>query len=206
VTEVYDPENFMLSTSRVLKDYVEAFINTGVFEVIMEFPGAVIDQGLLPLKKTVIHFELDDIDSKPVGLGDGMFADNYNATDETITPQYASVHKLLWDVGIWASDRSGGTTQRARARQMLEFLFGRNNGGIERLREFSDNDDGVLEITDFSGGRFLIDTSENDQKALYRMVNCQLEIRVFSRTPLSMASPIPTIEDHTQVPDITILG
>lgn len=205
MTAVYDPEIFLESASRVLKDYVEANVNTRIYEVVMEFPGAAVDAGLLPVKKTVIHFELDDIDSKPVGMGDGMFADNYDSVNQQITPQYASVHRLLWDVGIWASDASGGTTFRMRARQALEFLFGRNNGGIDRLREFSNNNDGVLEIIDFTGGRFVLDTTENDHKALYRMVNCQLEIRVFSRTPLSMAAPIPTVEDHTQAPDITIL-
>src|SRR5438874_8777116 len=114
MTAVYDPEKFLESTSRVLKDYVEANVNTRIYNVIMEFPGADIDSGQLPLQKTIIHFELDDIDSKPVGMGSGMFADNYDSVLQQITPQYASVHRLLWDVGIWASDRSGGTTSRMR--------------------------------------------------------------------------------------------
>lgn len=206
MTEVYDPEKFLESVSRVLKDYVERNIETRIFQVVMEFPGADVDAGDLPLTKTLIHFELDDIDSKPVGMGDGMFASNYDSVNQQITPQYASVHRLLWDVGIWASDRSGGTTFRMRARQQLEFLFGRNNGGIDRLRTFSDNGDGVLEVIDFSGGRFVLDTAEGDQKVLYRMVGCSLEIRVFSRTPLVMASPIPTVENHSQDPNLNILG
>lgn len=206
MSAVYDPEHYLESASRVLKDYVESNINTSIYQVVMEFPGADIDAGTLPLAKTIIHFELDDHDSKPVGMGDGMFADNYDPTLQQISPQYASVHRLLWDVGIWASDRSGGTTFRMRARQALEFMFARNNGGIQRLREFSDNDDGVLEITDFTGGRFVLDTSENDQKALYRMVDCQLEIRVYSRTPLSMSSPVPTIESHLQDPNLNVIG
>jgi hypothetical protein len=187
----------------VLRDYAKSNFNTSIYNIVMEFPGADIDAGEIPLNKTIIHFELDDVDSKPVGMGDGMFADNYDPTAKTIKPQYASVHRLLWDVGIWASDASGGTTSRMRARQTLEFMFGRNGGGIDRLREFSDNGDGVLEITDFTGGRFVLDTQESDGKALYRMVNCQLEIRVFSRTPLAIAPTIPTVETQLQNP---ILG
>ena len=201
----YDPEKFMETTLRTLKDYVSANLNTSIYSVVMEFPGAIEDSEKLPMKKTIIHFELDDISSSPVGMGDNAFADNYDSVAQTIQPQYAQMHRMNFDVGVWASDRSGGTTARMRAKQQLEFLFGLNSGGIDRLRNFSDNGDGVIEIVSFSGGRFVQDTSENDTR-LYRMVDCSLEVRVFSRTPLAIQTPIPTIESHTQNPGLTVIG
>lgn len=201
----YDPEKFFETTLRTLKDYVEANINTRVYDVVMEFPGSIVDAGKLPMKKTLIHFEVDSIDSGPVGFGDGMFEDNYNSTDQTITPQYAEIHVFTLDVGVWASDSSGGTTQRMRARQALEFMFGVNNGGTKKLRDFSDGGDGGIEILSFTGGRFVLDRTENDVR-LYRMVDCSLVLRAFSRTPISLGTPIPTVEGHTQDPNVTILG
>lgn len=193
----YDPEKWFETVSRTLKEYVEANINTRVYSVVMEFPGSIVDSEKLPMKKTLIHFELDALDSAPIGMGDNAFAENYDATDQTITPQYAAMQVFTYDVGVWASDASGGVTQRMRARQALEFLFGINNGGIERLREFSDGGDGMLEIVSFTGGRFVLDRSANDTR-LYRMVDCQLVLRVYSRTPLEIQTPIPTIETQLQ--------
>lgn len=205
MTAKYDPEHYLESTLRTLKDYAVANFNTQIYEVVMEFPGADMDAGKLPNKKTVIHFELDDDASEAVGFGSNAFENNYDPALQQITPQYATMHTLSFDVGIWASDASGGTTFRMRAKQTLEFMFGMNSGGIERLREFSDNGDGVLEIVGFTGGRFIPDTAENDVR-LYRMVDCTLMIRVYSRTPIAIQQPIPTVEDHSQVPNVTIIG
>lgn len=205
MTEVYDPEKWFETTMRTLKDYVEANVNTRIYDVVMEFPGATVDSEKLPMKKSIIHFELDALDSGPLGFGDGSFRDNYNATDQTIQPQYAEMQVLTLDVGVWASDSSGGLTARMRARQSLEFLFGMNNGGIKRLQDFSDNGDGRIEILSFTGGRNIQDSNTNGIR-LYRMVDCQLVVRVFSRTPISIQPPIPTLEDHTQDPNLQVLG
>ena len=196
----------METTLRVLKEYVQDNFNTRIYDIVMEFPGSIVDSGKMPLKKTIIHFELDALDSGPLGFGDGKFADNYDPVLQTITPQYATVNVLTFDVGVWASDKSGGTTMRARARQQLEFLFGVNAGGLTRLMEYSDGGDGGLEILSFSGGRFVLDTSAHDFR-LYRMVDCQLILRVFSRTPIPADEPgQPTIEDVIQAPNLTIIG
>lgn len=200
----YDPERYLESTARTLKDYARASFNTGIYDIMMEFPSAATLANKLPLKKTLVHFELDDIDSQPVGMGDGAFAHNYDEDTEQIFPQYAMRHILSWDVGVWASDRSGGTTSRMRARQILNFLFDINAGGIDRLRNFSDAGDGVIEIVSFSGGRFVQDTAANDVR-MYRMVDCALDVRVFSRTPLP-ADGFPTIQEFPQDPNITIIG
>ena len=203
MTEIYDPEHWLESTVRTIKDYTEENMNTRIFDVVMEFPGSIIDADKQPIKKTVIHYALDAIETKPVGFGDGMFADNYDPAYGNF-PQYAEVHRLTFDVGVWASDRSGGSTSRMRARQQLAYLFGMNGGGAVKFGDFSDGGDGRIEVLSFTGGRFVLDTSGNDFR-LYRMVDCMLELRVYSRTPLP-TEHLPTIEEIDQVPNITILG
>lgn len=198
----YDPEKFFETTVRTLKEYVETNMNTRIYDVVMEFPGAQIDAGELPLKKAVIHFELDDHDTKPVGFGDQMFRDNYDPVGKEIFPQYAAMQVFTFDVGVWTDDATGGTTTRMRAKQYLNFLFDLN--GAQRLQEFSDNGDGRIEVLSFTGGRFVLDHA-NDVR-LYRMVDCQLVLRVFSRTPLPAAG-IPSVESILQDNSgITIIG
>lgn len=198
----YDPEKFLETTFRTLKEYVETRMNTRVFDVVMEFPGAQIDASEMPMKKSIIHFELDDHETKPVGFGSGMFRDNYDSTDHEIFPQYASIQTFTFDVGVWASDPSGGTSSRMRAKQYLNFIFDLNGGS--GLGDFSDNGDGRIEVLSFSGGRFVLDHA-NDVR-LYRMVDCQLVLRVFSRTPLPDAG-IPSLETILQDNSgVTIIG
>ena len=203
-TPVYEPEDWLLSATRVLKQYVIDGLNApNTYEVVMQFPGALLDEEELPLKKTIIHFEIDDIDERPVGMGDTPHRENYDIATGTVTPQWASVHVINFDAGIWASDLSGGTTSRMRARQHLTRLFS-IPGGAERLRDYSDGDDGVLEVLRFTGGRNALDNI-NDQR-LYRLIDSTLEIRVFSRTPIEFAEQGPAIEEIAQAPNLTIIG
>jgi hypothetical protein len=198
----FDPEKWLETTMRAIKDYVVNAINMNVYEVVMEFPGAALDAKELPLRKTIIHFEADDMPEKVIGFGDNIFRLNYDGPSETVNPQEAREHRIDFDVGIWSSDASGGTTARMRARQILSDLFG-GAQAIERLRAASDGGDGCVEILRFGGGRFAIDTV-NDQR-VFRMVDGLLEVRVFSRTPLS-DTPGPSIEEISQAPGLTILG
>jgi hypothetical protein len=200
----YDPEDWLITTVRTLKSYVVDTINAPkVYDVVMEFPGAQIDAEKLPISKTIIHFELDAVTELPVGFGDTPMVWNYNAAAFSVQPQWAHVHRMNFDVGIWASDKSGGTTQRMRARQWLTRLF-QLPEGAERLRKYSDAGDGVIEVLSFSGGRFLQDTA-NDVRQ-YRMVDGTLEIRVYSRTPLDDSEVAPAIEEIDQAPGLTIIG
>lgn len=200
----YDPENWLTSVTRTLKAYVEDTISApNVYDVVMEFPGAQIDADLMPLGKTVIHFEIDSIDERPVGLGDTPMATNYDETTESVQPQWAHVHVINFDVGIWASAKSGGTTSRLRARQWLTRLFSIPEGA-ERLQNYSDGGDGVLEVLSFTGGGFIQESAGD--VTLYRMVNGTLEIRVYSRTPLEDAEIGPAITGIDQSPGLTILG
>lgn len=194
----YDPEKWLESTIRAIKDYAAAAFNSNIYTVVMEFPGADMDLKYLPLHKTVVHFEVDDMPETVLGFGENTFRMNYDEPTYTVNPQEAREHFINFDVGIWASDASGGTTSRMRARQILSWLFG-GAQAIDALRAASNGGDGSVEIVRFGGGRFAID-SVNDQR-VYRMVDGVLEVRVFSRTPLSKATG-PAIEQITQQPVI----
>ena len=201
----YNPEIFYESTVREIKRYVEAALVDELgdaYEVVMEFPGSIFDSRKVPTEKTLIHFEIDDLVSTLVGIGENVFNWNYNDTDKTVNPQEARRHVFHFDVGVWAFDRTGGTTSRMRARQLLENLFG-GSLATRKLAEFTDGGDGCLEIISFSGGRNVNDTV-NDVP-VYRSVNGTLEVRVFSRTPLS-STPIPAVSEIGQSPGLTIIG
>lgn len=198
----YDPELWLETTVRAIKDYVRNNINTRIYDVSMEFPSPEVEQYKMPLRKTIIHFEVDDMPESLIGIGDNIFALNYDPVRKTVNPQEAREQRLNFDVGIWASDDSGGTTSRMRAKQILSNLFG-GSTGIKALYEAAEGDDGSIEILRYEGGRFAIDTI-NDVR-VFRMIDCQLEVRVFSRTPIS-DEPGPAIEDIQQVPNLTIIG
>jgi hypothetical protein len=201
---MYDPERWLESCIRCLKEYAEDRFNKSLtdedgnyvgleaYEIVMEFPGPDLDHRVMPFQRTIIHFEIDDIISQLVGLGDNvMRTDEIGVVpDNFLIPREAAMHRLNWDVGIWSTDASGGTTSRARAKQTLVQAFGMA-GSINALRDFSDGGDGCLEIVGFSGGRFMGDRI-NDM-GVYRMVECTLEIRVFSRSRAEDMEPMPAI-------------
>jgi hypothetical protein len=212
----FDPEQWLETATRGLKDYTEKgfyesvvddgfnWVGDQVYEIVMEYPSTDKLARLLPVAKTVIHFEIDDIDDRMLGMGEGIFRWNYDPIRASVSPQDASEHRINWDVGIWASDRSGGLTARLRAYQTLKNLF-QGPIAIDALRDatmsYVDGEaESCLEIIDFSGGRFYTD-SVNDITT-YRLINCSLLIRVFSRTPKTVE--IPTIEEITIIPELII--
>jgi hypothetical protein len=108
-------------------------------------------------------------------------------------------------VGIWTSDRAGGKTQRLRAYQNLIRLF-QGKLAFDDLRDATlrtdaGEFDGCLEIFGFTGGRFITETV-NDI-ILYRLIDCQLVIRCYSRTS-PLRPPLPTIEEIFQDPELII--
>jgi len=211
---VYNPENWLESLTNVIRDYAYNGFNSAVnddrgypagddvYEVVMEFPGPAMDRHEMPLDRTVVHFEIDDITDRDIGFGMQHYADNYDPVAHTVNPQYARQHLVNFDVGVWASAKSGGITSRIRAKQILESLFG-DPGGQVRLRELSSVDDGSVELISYSGGRFIIDTINDNP--VYRMIDGQLIVRVFSRSKIS-DTPGPAIEDIEQAPNLTIIG
>lgn len=197
----YDPENWLVSTTRTLRAWVELHLNGDLYDVIMEFPGAALDAKSVPLSKSLLHFEIDDMPAEPLGFGEGLEAENYDAPSKSYNPQYANIRRINFDVGIWTFDRTGGTTARMKLMQDLEQIFG--PGAVNPFRNFSDAGDGVIDIIRFSGGRGTTD-SINDVP-VYRTINSELELRVVTRTKL-LPEGGPTIEEISQAPNLTILG
>lgn len=199
---LFDPEHWLETAIRGIKDYVNANLNTRIYDVRMEFPAPMLEKSKVPLGKTIIHFEVDDQPERHLGFGNTIGALNYDSNLKLAFPQEARIQEIHFDVGIWSWDKSGGTTSRMRAKQALSTLFG-GPLGQQGLYAATDGGDGGVEILNFGGGRFVIDTI-NDVR-VYRMVDCSLEVRVFSRTPMPIEGG-PTVEDIQQVPNLSIIG
>ncbi len=207
----YDPEIWLESFNRTLKEYVLEGVDNAIkdqggaaagdkiYEVVFEFPGTELLEKLMPNDRALMHFEIDDPQNRLVGIGDNIFRDNFDAADDTIRPQEARVHEINLDVGVWSWDRSGGTTTRMRAYQILLNLF-HGSRAQKAAWEFSTSGDGGIEILSFTGGRFL--TEQIGDIPVYRIVDCQLECRVYSRTP--MPAREPAIESFTVNPNLVI--
>jgi len=195
----YDPEKWLETAVRSLKAYAESKFDSDVYDVIAEFPGTEIDPRKLPLSKTLIHFETDDIVNRVIGFGDNIFRDNFDEDEMTVQPQEAKEHRINFDVGIWSSDRSGGTTARMRAYQILDLLFC-GSRARRAIWNATSTGDGGLEIIEYTGGRFV--TERVNDIPMYRSVDSQLEIRVYSRTP--KGDPEPAVETVGQAPGLTI--
>jgi hypothetical protein len=165
----------------------------------MQYPSTELINSMVPGSKTVIHFEMDAIEPTLLGMGK-RFEEIRDPVNHTSTRQMLKMARVNFDVGIWSWDRSGGTTSRMRAYQILENAF---NGykAQEALDNNVDNGKGRIEIISFTGGRFLVDTI--DDVPVYRAVGGTLEVRVFIREPLPNEVG-PTIEGIDQNENLTI--
>lgn len=216
----FNPEQWLETLTQAISDYAtEGFHNSvpddqgnpsgdQIYDVVMEFPSTDEILKRVPLAKTIIHFEIDIIEDYPLGFSgnyETIVRENYDPDLKQITPQEAVEHRVNFDVGVWSSDRSGGKTARLRAYQNLVRLF-QGKLAFDDLKDATTRTDesgfdGALEIYGFTGGRFFSDMV-NDV-VLYRLVNCQLEIRCYSRTS-PLRAPVPTIEDIGQEPELII--
>lgn len=211
MSTTYDPEIYLESTVRILKEYTENGFNQAivndqntaagleVYDVVMEFPPDEMILDYIPNKKSIIHFELDNIEDHVLGFGRNVAQSVYDSVSGTITEREGRRHILNFDVGIWSWDKSGGITARLRARQILTNLF---TGGmaIERLRDWSDGDDGKVEIISHTDGHFL--TEYINDVRVFRQVNSTLVLRVFSRSPVPYVTP--TVEEIDQDLELVI--
>jgi hypothetical protein len=216
----YNPELWLETLTRGIQEYAQEGFNDSVvdpgnnavgseiYEVIMEFPATDEILRKVPLQKTLIHFEMDIIEDLNLGFSgreETIVKSVYNAATAEITQQEGVEHRVNFDVGIWTSDRAGGKTQRLRAYQNLIRLF-QGKLAYDDLRDATKRTDagqfdGCLEIYNFSGGRFFTD-SVNDV-LLYRLIDCSLVIRCYSRTS-PFRPPLPTIEEIFQDPELII--
>lgn len=185
-----DPNDWFETTFRALKSYIESLVDSDIYDVINNFPSTSLLAERLPLDKTIIHFEIDNVSNPVLGFGDNVTDYEYDDVSGTVIPIEAQWHVVNFDFGVWTSDRSGGVTARLRAFQALQDAF----VGVQAFQNCF-NATG-LEIVSFTGGNF---TEEliNDQR-VWRIADLVLVIRVFSsRKP----APVPYVDEVLIVPD-----
>lgn len=211
-THVYDPRKWLPSMFRALSEYVSGGIDASTkhfdediglraYEILFDFPAARVDPRKLPFRNeqgeatTLFHLEIDNIDSQPLGFGDNQFTETIYAANGTVVPEEAHGHEVTFDVGVWATDESGGSSARLEAYGILDSIF--SGPGAQNACQSLTG--GVL-IRSFSGGRFLTETV-NDIR-LYRVADVELVTHVYS-SKLVQPAVIPVIEI---VPELIIDG
>jgi hypothetical protein len=204
-----NPDLWLTSTFDALTDYITGEIDgyvkdnlnadagLNVFEISFDFPAADGQPVSAEIDKTIIHFIVDDIDNGRLGFGQ-QYVSSVETVEGGVTsvvPAEARPHVVNFDVGIWASDQSGGTTARLRAYEMLDKLLASD---IAR-RKCADATDGV-EIRSFRNGRFITDTI-NDIR-VFRVVGAELVVRVYGR---DIDAPAVVVDEEPDVdPDVVI--
>lgn len=209
----FNPQAWVTTMQRSLKDYILAEVdaaisdnasptpnNVGsdVFDVVFDYPSAAASALDVDLKKTIIHLEIDDIENIPLGMGRNVVADVYTAgnvsTPAKLVEREAHCHRVNFDVGVWASDVSGGSTSRLLAYEILDKIF---TGDMARVKCMSTTQG--VELISFQGGRFVIDTL-NDVR-VFRIVGSELIARVYSRKD---GNELIVPDEITQNPLLTI--
>ncbi len=206
----YSPDNWLLTLHRALVDYISDEINKYVksnlnvnsglllYEIVMDWPEADDLAKYMTLEKSIIHLVIDDIESTKLGFGtdvvNGAETLQVAPLPDFVKWQQARSHVVNYDVGIWASDKTGGSTARLAIRQMLDFIL----GGDYARRKLSAATNGI-QIVRFSGGTFA--TEQINDIRIYRVLDLELVVRVYSRAML--ADQVIT-EDIVQAPNLAI--
>lgn len=209
-----DPLDWLPSTVRALNDYISSRFAAAVsgeglqaYEIIMSYPTADSLPKGAEFIKTIIHFDIDDITTRKLGFGTDIISaavvngigvpGQAGSSPGTVTEHQAMRHEISFDVGIWASDESGGVTARLRAYQYLNKFL---SGEIARQKCLAATDG--VEIMSYNSGRFVTQTI-NDVR-VFCVVGAELEVRVFSRDD---ADPeILVDQEPTQEPELVIQG
>lgn len=219
VAHPFDPEDVLKSSVRAVCDYVQQHSpvfasdyplvplrNKPVYEVIQE----TIDQRLqkVPLERTVIVFEIDDVNPMAIGFGQNRVKETTEVVPATlpatgtktvITNYEAVCFEINFDVGVWAFDQTGGTTSRMDANSLLmSFLH-----GASARQLFNVETDGV-QIRSWSGGRDVQD--KINDIPVYRTVGAELVVRVFGRVPAVIVDTDTAVEEFVIIPDLELAG
>lgn len=205
----FDPELFLSSTTRALKAYLESRFSAvaggnglDAYEIVMEYPDSDDLPKAAEFTKTIIHLAIDDVATKNLGIGQSyvntVITDGTELVAGTVVEQQALQNMINFDVGVWASDESGGITSRLRAYEYLhKFLAGE----IARQKVFAASD-GAVDVIYYRSGRFV--TEKISDVRVFRVVGAELEVRVFSRDD---ADPeILVDQEPTQEPELVIQG
>lgn len=189
----YNPDLWAETLWRALKTYVDDVVDSDIYDAILGYPTASELDRLLPLGKTVIHFNIDDSTERPVGLGDNYLDADYDDSPlpdgRKVSYWEAHYHEVLFDIGVWASAESGGVTSRLEARTLLTKLF-TGTAAYEACMAVTDG----IHIHRFSGGRDLTDAFGDIP--VWRTVDIMLMVQVFSRYKVP---PVEYLDGETSV-------
>lgn len=193
-TTQFDPDKWVTSFFRALVNYAQPLLrhnNQDVYDVIESYPPLDELTTKVPLAKTLIHFDIEDMEQVFFGLGENIVFEEYRSATHDVESWEAHCHIVRMDVGVWASIESGGPSARLEARQDLDRIF---NGPAARDNCMTATDG--VEILGFTGGRFLTDAI-NDLP-VFRIVDQELRVRVYSRTKV-LATAIESIDQDPQL-------
>lgn len=183
----YDPDNWLVSTTRVLGSYVNDTLADPDVHVEMDFPDTRNLPKENPLPYALIHFAQDDERDPTLGFGvPGVeVLDLTDPANPTSTVHEAAMHDVNFDVGVWVSADMGGATKRMQLVQSLKAMFATAGG-----RQAFNDATGGLNVIAFDGGRNELDRI-NDLP-VWRALDMTLVVRVFSRHISAQAVPVPT--------------
>src|SRR4051812_27096784 len=203
----YDPNNWLATANRSLEAYVRDGLNKAIlddaqlpagleiFDVRFDWPDSNDLPQDVELDKTIIHFFIADIRNERIGFGENITEANIvGPTQHDIEFAESNSHVLEYDIGVWASDESGGVTNRLVAYQVLERAF-QGEMAKQACRAFT----GGVEILSFNGGRFIQDAISDVR--IFRVTDSTLMVRVFSRKAFTMTNVVvdPIDTDPTDV-------
>jgi hypothetical protein len=194
-TVAVDPDNWLPTFFRALKAYVETKFDLDAYEIRFGFPN---DVDKLPLAKTIVHFEIDDIVYVHIGMGDQQYGGVYDETAVTITPWEAQCYEVMVDMGVWATANTGGSTARLVGTQTLfdalagpaNYKYIRTNVGIE--------------VLGFSGGSFVME--EVSDIEIWRVVDIAMRLRIYARNILAAQTYIESFiqDQNLDIDGVTI--
>lgn len=212
MTETFDPNQWLISMKRALEDYVKTGVDASatddggnpsgleIFDVRFDWPDSNDVPEDVEFNKTIIHFAITDIKNMRLGFGDNIIeeeiVDRVDPAPSSVTVSEASEHRVEFDIGVWASDESGGVTSRLQMYQTLTDLF-QGEMARQTCREITEG----VEIMSFNGGRFITDTISDVR--VFRVTDVALLVRVFSRKAKTDLGIV--VEEMVLNPALTIL-
>lgn len=186
----YDVDNWLVTSSRALREYIEAAVDSELVTVELNFPNT---RELMPLPKTLIHLEMDAMTHPVVGFGVPTL-EVIDNTAGTVSKYDLAAHEVNYDVGVWASRESGGATSRMEVVQTLSNLF----APAKARQDFREATG--MSVVSFTGGRNELDRL--DDVPVWRALDMTLVVRVVSRNVQTEVDILPT--DIIEQPQLTI--
>lgn len=190
----FDPNQWLLTLTRAIGSFVEDRLDDPDTNVEMSFPDTSSWTKTTPLQRSLIHFENDDIRNPILGFGTPAVR-TYNDVDGTVQDEEVAMHLVNFDVGVWTSAQSGGTTKRMVLVDALINLFSTVTG----KQDFNEATNGLWPVS-FNGGGFQLDRI-NDVP-IWRAMGMTLIVRAFSRHVPE--TPDTQIVDFDQSENLTI--